>query len=102
MLIGHICQLSRKIDQRNTHARGNMTAQDELGTRHSGGVRGVDRIMIAATIINDSKKANQKRLMILGTSSQKFDLSTSCNEGRSTSLDKFVLFFIKPSWWRPT
>ena len=48
-----------------------------LETRHEIGTRGVAKIIIPATSTTDTDKANQKRLIILGTSLKKLDLSTS-------------------------
>jgi len=60
-----------------THARGKITAQSTPGIRQPGGTREVERIIIPTIIAKHSPRASQKRLTILGTSIQKFDLSTS-------------------------
>ena len=57
--------------------KGKMTAQSHPGIRQPEGTISVDKIAIAMKIPMQMIKASQKRLRILGTSSQKFERSTS-------------------------
>lgn len=54
-----------------------MTAHAEPSMRHSMGTSGVLRIIMPATMIQDTSHMNQNRLKIFGTSLKKFDRSTS-------------------------
>jgi hypothetical protein len=60
-----------------TYANGRITAHEVVGILHSGGTKFVANTHIAMIAMKQSRKATQKRFQILGTSSQKFDLSTS-------------------------
>ena len=63
----------------STHANGRMMAHELPGICHPGGIRGVDKMTMAAIARPESKNANQNRLKMRGTSIQKFDRSTSCD-----------------------
>ncbi len=61
----------------STYARGTMTAQSQPNMRQPMGTASVVRMTMIAQNARLMTKASQKRLRILGTSSQKLDRSTS-------------------------
>ena len=60
-----------------TYASGRITAQSQPAMRQPTGTASVVRMIIAAQTAKHSANATQKRLRILGTSSQKLLRSTS-------------------------
>ena len=56
---------------------GKITAHDVPRICHPRGMRSVDSTIIATQTTTDVTSASQNRLRIFGTSSQKFDFSTS-------------------------
>jgi hypothetical protein len=66
-----------KYEMPKTHARGSIRAHENPRILHSEGIIGKERTIMAAIIKVDINKDSQKRLRILGTSTQKFDFSTS-------------------------
>ena len=63
--------------EKDTHARGKMTAQPAPPMAHWRGIIGSERAMIMAMVRKETRIESQKRLKIFGTSLKKLENSTS-------------------------
>lgn len=66
-----------RLTGNRTYAKGRITAHASPVTCHSAGTKFVDKITIPAMMHAHSVSTNQNRFRIFGTSSKKFDRSTS-------------------------